>query len=246
MTPVPIRSSLALRGIELFAGLPDSRLDQLAQACTWHNVAARQPLLLRSPEGARPATDRAEPEVYFIVSGRVRIAIYSANGRQVTFRDHGPGELFGELAAIDEGPRSADVSTLEPSLVISLGRSGFMALLREEPLVAERILRRLAGRVRQLSDRVIELSTLAVPDRLRTELLRLAREAGVVGNQARLDPAPRHAPLASQISTNREQVSRELAALTRAGLLRKDGSALLVTDVEALARQAAGAREEKA
>ncbi|QHI96934.1 cyclic nucleotide-binding domain-containing protein [Xylophilus rhododendri] len=239
MNQPPRRSSLALRGIELFAGLSDSRLDQLAQDCAWHQVAARHPLLLRSSAG--DAAGR-EPEVFFIVSGQVRIAIYSAGGRQVTFRDHGPGELFGDLAAIDEGPRSADVFTLEPCTVASLGRGAFMALMRDEPVVAERMLRRLAALVRQLSERVIELSTLAVGDRLQAELLRLAREVGVTGKQARLEPAPRHAALASQISTNREQVTRELALLVRAGLLQKEAGALVVTDVEALARRVGDAR----
>lgn len=234
-----IRSSLALRSVALFEGLSDSRLDQLARTCTWHNVAARQPLLLRSPEGgSRPP----EPEVYFIVSGSVRIAIYSAAGRQVTFRDHAAGELFGDLAAIDEGPRSADVSTLEPSVLASLSRSGFMALLRDEPLVAERMLKRLAALVRQLSERVIDLSTLPVSERLQAELLRMARAAGVTDNRACLKPAPRHAELASQISTNREQVTRELAVLARAGLLQKDAGTLWVTDVEKLARQVEDAR----
>ena len=227
------RSSLALRQVSLLQGLPDTRLDLLAQQCRWHSVDARQPLLLRSGEGA---------EVFFIISGRVRIAIYSAGGRQVTFRDHGAGELFGDLSAIDEGPRSADVSTLEPTVLASLAGGAFMALVREEPLVAERMLRRLASLVRQLSERVIDLSTLPVSDRLQAELLRLAREAGVADNRACLQPAPRHAELAGHISTTREQVSRELAELTRSGLLQKDEGALWVTDVERLARQVAGAR----
>lgn len=234
-----LRSSLALRSVELLEGLSDSRLDQLARTCTWHNVAARQPLLLRSSQGG---SQPAEPEVYFIVSGSVRIAIYSASGRQVTFRDHRAGELFGDLAAIDEGPRSADVSTLEPSVLASLSRSGFMALLRDEPVVAERMLKRLAALVRHLSDRVIDLSTLPVADRLQVELLRMARAAGVADNRACLRPAPRHAELASQISTNREQVTRELAVLARAGLLQKDAGTLWVTDVERLARQVEDAR----
>lgn len=241
MKPTP-RSSLALRTIALFGGLPDSRLDQLAQACTWHTVAAQHPLLLRSAEAGRA---EGEPEVYFIVSGKVRIAIYSAGGKQVTFRDHAAGELFGDLAVIDEGPRSADVFTLEPSVVASLGRAAFMGLLRDEPIVAERMLRRLAALVRQLSDRVVDLSTLPVADRLQAELLRLALQAGVTDNQARIDPAPRHAPLASQISTNREQVTREIAALIRAGLLHKAGGALVVTDVKNLARRVADARGSK-
>lgn len=239
MTAPLLRSSLALRTVALFEGLPESRMDQLARICTWHNVAARRPLLLRSSPGG---TAVPEPEVFFIVSGRVRIAIYSAAGRQVTFRDHGAGELFGDLAAIDEGPRSADVSTLEPSVLASLSRTAFMALLRDEPVVAERMLKRLATLVRHLSDRVIDLSTLPVADRLQAELLRMARTAGVVDNRAGLRPAPRHAELASQISTNREQVTRELAVMVRAGLLQKDAGTLWVTDVEGLARRVFAAR----
>ena len=232
MTP-SARSSFSLRQVSLLQGLPDARLEWLAQQCRWQSVAARQALLLRSGKGA---------EVFFIISGRVRIAIYSAGGRQVTFRDHGAGELFGDLAAIDQGPRSADVSTLEPTVLASVSADAFMGLVRQEPLVAERMLRRLVSLVRQLSERVIDLSTLPVAERLQAELLRLAQAAGVTDNRACLQPAPRHAELAGQISTNREQVSRELAELTRSGLLTKDGGVLWVADVERLARQVAGAR----
>jgi len=227
------RSSLALRQIALLAGLSDQRLDQLAQQCLWHSVAAGKPLLLRAEQ---------QGEVFLLVSGRVRVTTYSANGRQVTFRDSEAGEHFGDIAAIDGGPRSADVVTLEPCVVASLDRAAFLALLRDEPLVAERVMQRLAALVRQLSERVIDLSTLGVQNRLHAELLRLARGAGFDGNQARLEPAPRHAALASQISTNREQVTRELNALVRSGVLRKDGRALVLEDAGRLERMVAQVR----
>jgi CRP-like cAMP-binding protein len=219
------RSSLALRHVALLEGLSDQRLDLLAQQCLWHSVEAGKPLLLRAEQ---------QGEVFLLVSGRVRVTTYSANGRQVTFRDSEAGEHFGDIAAIDGGPRSADVVTLAPSVVASLDRAAFVALLRDEPLVAERVMQRLASLVRQLSERVIDLSTLGVQNRLHAELLRLARAAGPHegdANQARLDPAPKHAALASQISTNREQVTRELNVLVRSGVLRKDDKALLVADV---------------
>ncbi|AGU51657.1 putative transcriptional regulator, Crp/Fnr family [Variovorax paradoxus B4] len=228
------RSSLALRRIALFEGLSDQRLDLLAQQCLWHSVEAGKPLLLRAEQ---------QGEVFMLVSGRVRVTTYAANGRQVTFRDSEAGEHFGDIAAIDGGPRSADVVTLLPSVLASLDRAAFLGLLREEPLVAERVMQRLASLVRQLSERVIDLSTLGVQNRLHAELLRLARTAGVAYNQARLEPAPRHAALASQISTNREQVTRELNVLARSGVLQKEGKALLVADVarlEAMVSQVRG------
>lgn len=224
-SPTTPRSSLALRRIALLEGLSDERLDRLAQHCLWHSVDAGKPLLMRAEQ---------QGDVFLLVSGRVRVTTYSANGRQVTFRDSEAGEHFGDIAAIDGGPRSADVVTLEASVLASLDRAAFMALLREEPVVAERVMQRLASLVRQLSDRVIDLSTLGVQNRLHAELLRLARSAGVENNQARLEPAPRHAALASQISTNREQVTRELNVLVRSGVLQKEGKALLVTDAARL------------
>ena len=223
----PDRSSLGLQRIALLEGLSRERLEQLARQCHWQSLPAGQPLLLRSEH---------KSEVFFLVSGRLRVTIYAVNGRQVTFRDAVEGEHFGDIAAIDGRPRSADVVTLQPSVVASLDRAAFLALLREEPVVAERVMRGLAALVRQLSERVIDLSTLGVQNRVHAELLRMAQAAGIEGNRARLDPAPTHAELASRVGTNREQVTRELNALRREGLLAKDERALVLTDVQRLAR----------
>lgn len=218
-------SSLGLRGIALLEGLSSERLEALARVCAWRNYQAGQGII------SRAAGDR---DVHLIVAGRVRVTTYSAAGRQVTFRDIAAGELFGEVAAIDDMPRSADVVALESSLTASIPPAAFRQLLREEPALAERVLRRLASLVRRMSERVIDLSTLGVHNRIHTELLRLAREAGVQHNAARIDPAPKHADLASQVSTYREEVTRELSALARAGILGRDGRALLVLDVPRL------------
>jgi CRP-like cAMP-binding protein len=215
-------SSLGLRGIALLEGVPAERLEALAQLCAWRNSRAGQRIL------SRAAADR---DVYLIVSGRVRVTTYSATGRQVTFRDIAAGDLFGEVAAIDGMPRSADVLALESTLTASMPPAAFRELLRGEPEVAERVLRRLASLVRRMSERVIDLSTLGVHQRIHAELLRLAREAGVKQNAARIERPPKHADMASQVSTYREEVTRELSALARAGIVRRDGRALLIRDV---------------
>lgn len=218
-------SSLGLRGIALLEGLGAERLEALARECAWRNYEADQRVI------SREAADR---DLYLIVSGRVRVTTYSASGRQVTFRDFGAGEHLGEVAAIDGLPRSADAVALESSLLAAMPAATFRRLLRDEPTVAERLLRDFAGLVRRLSARVIDLSTLGVHQRLHAELLRLARAAGVSGNTARIEPAPKHAELASQVSTYREQVTRELSALAKAGVLGRDGRALVVRDLRRL------------
>lgn len=231
----PPRSSLALRRITLFEGLGDACLERIAAQCDWRTVEAHTPVFSRASPG---------DEVYFLCAGRTRTTTYSAQGREVTFRDSEAGEHFGDLSAIDGQPRSADVVTLEPSVLASLSAPAFVAMLESEPVVAMRMMRNLTTLVRSLTERVIDLSTLGVQTRLHAELLRLARAAGVQSdNTARIDPAPPHAALASKISTNREQVTREISALTKRGLLRKAGlHVLVVADVQALATLVAQVR----
>ena len=218
-------SSLGLRDIEFLEGLASEKLDALARQCVWRNYEAGKRIISRN------ADDR---DVYLLVSGRVRITTYSQGGRQVTFRDISAGDIFGEVAALDEKPRSADVIALDNALLASMAPPVFRRLLADEPLIGGRVMTRLAALVRSLSDRVIDLSTLGVQNRIHAELLRLARAAGVERNRARLEPGPKHADIASQVSTYREQVTRELSALARAGILEKDGAALVVRDVARL------------
>ncbi|HEX5092106.1 MAG TPA: Crp/Fnr family transcriptional regulator [Burkholderiales bacterium] len=223
MSAVP--SSLGLLGIALLEGLPPDRLDGLARECAWRSYRPGQRIVLRT------APDH---DLYLVVSGRVRVHAYAASGREVTFRDIGAGGHFGEVSAIDGLARSADVVGLEGGLLAVLPQPSLQRLLREAPAVAERLLRDLARLVRRLSERVVDLSTLGVHDRLSAELLRLARKAGVRANRARIDPAPKHTELASRVSTYREQVTRELSALARAGVLAREGSALVVLDAARL------------
>jgi CRP/FNR family transcriptional regulator, cyclic AMP receptor protein len=226
-------STLGLGKVKLLQGVSQERLAALAVQCSWRTVEPGQVIV------ARNSRDR---DVHFVVSGRVRVTSFSAGGKQVTFRDQEAGEMFGDLAAIDGKPRSADVLALDSVLVASLTPDAFRQLVADEPLVRERVLQRLAGLVRLLSERVIDLSTLGVQNRIHAELLRQARATGATGKQARIDPAPKHADIASQVSTYREQVTRELSLLTKQGLLAKDGSALVLLDVPKLEEMVAEVR----
>ena len=118
----------------------------------------------------------------------------------------------------------------------------FIDLVLQSPQVARGLLEHLVQRVRELTDRVFELSTLGVQNRIDAELLRLAKIAGVTRNAARVDPAPLHADVASQVSTNREQVTREISQLVKLGILVREGKALVVPDVARLERLVAEVR----
>ena len=223
----PREKRAALEGLELFQGLltPDV-LDALAALCSWRAFARNQQIVGQDTPGN---------DVHFVATGRVRVTIFAPGGQEIAFRDLGAGKSFGELSAIDGQARSASVVALEPSWIASLSRDRFWAVLRDHPSVTQQLLRQLAALIRNLTDRVVDYSTLAVRNRIQAELVRMAREAGIEKNQALLAPAPRHADIASRVSTNREAVARELAELARQGLIEKRQSGLAVLDVARLA-----------
>jgi CRP/FNR family cyclic AMP-dependent transcriptional regulator len=224
----------ALRRVPILAELPQARLEQVAGTCKWQDYDAGEQILSYDD----PSTD-----VFFLAAGKVRVIIYSAEGKAVIFADLRPGAMFGEIAAIDRRGRSASVEGLEPSTIASLTASQFESLLLREPVIAVAALRHLAAEVRRLSERVLEFSTLAVQNRIHAELLRLAAEAGQRQGPALLSPAPSLSDIADRISTHREAVSRELSRLGSMGLLRREGGDLRITDVarlERLVREAKG------
>lgn len=216
----------ALATIEIFRDLDRAGLSAIARQCAWRTYAAEQQIVGQLDESR---------EVYFVLSGRARVNLYSPDGGDVTFRDIGPGDIFGELAAIDGAPRSANVVALVDTTIASLRANEFWQVLRDHPAVAAATLRRLVRLVRSLSERVYEFSTFAVRNRIHAELLRLCRDHTIAANQATIDPAPTHAEIASRISTHREAVSRELSDLVRAGVIVRQGQALLIKDVARLA-----------
>lgn len=173
-------------------------------------------------------------DVFFVLEGRLRATLYSSGGREVDYRDIGPGDVVGELAAIDGAPRSATVEALEPSRLGRLSEAVFHELVESHPQLTWVLLRHLSAQVRRLTERVFEFSTLLVRDRLIRELLRLADAAGVRDGRAEIRPAPTHFDLAHRISSHREVVSREMSALAKAGLVEKREGALMVSGLDKL------------
>jgi CRP-like cAMP-binding protein len=174
-------------------------------------------------------------DVYLLLDGHVRITLFPANGREVLIRDVGPGHLFGELSALDGSPRSATMVTLAPSRLAAVRAADFRAALATDAGAGAWLARHLARQLRVMTNRVFELSALSASARLHCHLLRLAGQAGIAGDCAHIDPAPTHEALAAAIGSQRETVTRELGALSHAGLLRRQGPALIVPRVSALA-----------
>jgi CRP-like cAMP-binding protein len=224
----------ALKGVPILADLSPARLEQVVATCRWRDYDAGEQIL---------SYHDISTEVFFLAAGKVRIIVYSADGKAVVFTDLKPGAMFGEISAIDGAPRSAGVEAIERSTIASLTASQFESLLLREPMIAVATLRHVTAEVRRLSERVLEFSTLVVQNRIHAELLRLAADARQEDGQALLSPAPSLSDIADRISTHREAVSRELSRLASIGLLRREGGGLRVPDLarlERLVREAKG------
>jgi len=210
----------------IFAGLPQEALERIRRRCRW-----------RRYEPGEPIVDYLDPsdDVFFVTAGEARVTIYSLAGKAVSFRDLGPGDVFGEYPAIDGGPRSASVEARTSCLVASMTATTFKELLQSEPAIALALLTQLVTTIRSLTTRVYEFSTLAVNNRIQAEVLRLAHLVPREGKSARIVPAPTHVEIANRISTHREAVTRELNRLSRVGIIERRGGELLVRDIDLLA-----------
>jgi len=182
------------------------------------------------------AQDDESTDVFFVVNGQVRATLYSANGKEVDFQDLGPGEMFGELSAIDDEPRSTHVVTLANSLIASMSKEAFWRALSSYPTVTRHTLKRLTGLVRVHCERIFEYGTLGVNNRIHAELLRLARDVSDQGGEVVIPDPPTHAEIASRVATHREAVTRECKHMESLGIIEWRRGRHVIKDVEELER----------
>ncbi|MCG8543351.1 MAG: Crp/Fnr family transcriptional regulator [Alphaproteobacteria bacterium] len=215
----------SLAKVAILTDLDPADLEKLEQRCSWRKFKKQELIIDRQADSR---------EVYFIVDGRVRVVNYSLSGREVTFDDLEAGESFGELAALDSQPRSANVVALEDTTVASLTHDAFRELLLEHPELALKILVVMAGIIRTSTERIMDLSTLGANNRVHAELLRLAKPGMREDNTAVITPIPIHGDIASRVSTTRETVARVLGDMSRNELVKREEDKLIILDVEYL------------
>ena len=219
------RLARALSKIAPFTGLDDKSLMAVAGACRFERYEAKRQVIAYQDDSA---------DVFFVVSGTVRVVIHSLSGKEISYRDLEDGEMFGELAAIDGEQRSASVVAVAETLLVAMPEAAFREAISNHPSVADAVLQRLARLVRLYSQRLYEMRTLDVQSRIRAELIRLAEDSLGDDNTATISPLPTSADIADRVNTRREAVSRELASLTRRGLIKRQQRSLLIRDFAGL------------
>jgi CRP/FNR family cyclic AMP-dependent transcriptional regulator len=170
--------------------------------------------------------DKAE-EVFLLTGGQLRISVCSADGRELAFRVANPGDMVGEIGALDDSIRTADVTALRTADVLVLRRAHVRQLLTSRPAMAMGAIRFLCGRLRETSEQLEALALRRVEARLAGFLLRLVRSAGPVGAEAELTLGISQGEIASLIGSSRPKVNVAFSALEEQGAIRRNGKKLI-------------------
>ncbi len=208
-----------------FEGLPKTAIKLALSNLVSRSHPANQVILLENDWGG---------SVYFILQGWVKIRTYNLEGKEVTLNILGRGELFGEMAALDEVPRSTDVITLTPTQIGSLPSQDFVKLLNTEPLAGLRLAQLMARRLRQVNRR-LRLRESNSASRVADTLLFLAEGQGIEGSTGGVEiPNLPHRELSSLSGLARETVTRVLTKLEKKQLIKRNGEVICIPNVSAL------------
>src|SRR3712207_5279010 len=169
-----------LTGIKLFKGL-EIDLAPFETRANWRRF---------DPEEVVVDFDEPSTDVYFLLSGEVRVLMRTASGKEVILHEMKPGDVFGELAALDGVPRSANVTALTRGEACVMPASVFKEMLFSHQPIAERLFCLMASRIRELNARFMEQTVLDLRHRLYSELLRLSTPRGErVGERVKIGRA---------------------------------------------------------
>jgi CRP-like cAMP-binding protein len=175
-------------------------------------------------------------DLFSVIQGRLKVSSVAGEGEEVLLSVMGPGDVFGELALLDEEPRSATVVAAEICRLLVVPKASFRPLLLEVPLLAVRLLQVMAGHVRRLSRRTEDAATLDVRARLAKTLLDLGHRFGVrgPGDSIRITLRLSQQELGRLVGATREMINKCLREWTKRHLVSHARGSLVIKNDEKL------------
>lgn len=189
----------------LFSSLDHGELSKLLATCFIGSYVKNRTIFVRGEEGDR---------LYAILKGRVKISIFSEEGREIVLAVMREGDFFGEIAFLDGSYRTADATVVEDSEILSISRGDFFPLLDSHPDIYMKIIRVLCERLRQTNETIEDSIFLTISARCAKTLMKLAASYGQpFGEALRISIKISQQELANIIGTSREVVNRHLRQL---------------------------------
>jgi CRP/FNR family cyclic AMP-dependent transcriptional regulator len=217
-----------LKSVTLFADLEEGELERFS------HVAVPRTF----PAGTRVFHEGDDSDACYIVKeGSFRVTREHSDGRAITLATLGPGEIFGELAMLDGDKRSASAEALTEGELLALPANDVRSLLARHPEISLKLVAGLVRRLRAANVRLSRQSFQTVPSRVAGILAQLSREGqdgDGEGGEEEVTIQMNQTDLAQLAGTSRESVSRFLAELERAGVVRSGRGRVTVLEPEKL------------
>jgi len=218
--PATGERSTPFKAVPFFTELSEAELEVLRA------LAAEK----RYPKNAVVLTEgEMGDSLYMIESGKVKVFIGDQEGREMILKILAPGDFFGEMSMIDKQPRSASITTLEPSVFLVLSHAAFEKCVEKIPRIANMVLRVLAQRVREADKKIGTLAMMDVYGRVASTLLELAvYEDGKMMVSEKLSQQD----LANMVGASREMVNRILKDLAERGFISVESKSITIINHE--------------
>jgi len=211
-------STTVLKSVPLFASFADEQLRALVSVVT-RRSAPRGSVIMAAGDPI--------DSLYIVISGRLKVMMGDAEGKEVILSLIGPGEFFGEMGLIDEGPRSASVVTIEPCELLCVTKRDFKKCLAESTEMAASVMRGLVRRLREADRKIGSLALLDVYGRVARLLLDMSE---VQNGQRTVTKRLPKQDIAKMIGASREMVSRVMKDLQMGGYIEVRGSTIVLRD----------------
>jgi CRP/FNR family transcriptional regulator, cyclic AMP receptor protein len=200
-----------LAAVPLFDELSETELERVASVAVPRSF----------PKGVRVFHEGDTSDACYVVrEGDLRVTREHPDGRAIALATLGPRDIFGELAMFDGGTRSASIETLSDCELLALPASDMRRVVADHGEIAAKLIAALTRRLRETNERVARQSFQTVPSRVAGVMLQLVAEETVPEGREGVTLRMNQADLAQLAGTSRESVSRFLATLDRAGVVR--------------------------
>jgi CRP-like cAMP-binding protein len=227
MAPANTTLTRLLADTALFGGLPTGDLDACAELFRNAKMARAEVLFSTGDPGHL---------LYFVYQGRVRLATGTPDGRELTFRIVESGELFGEIAVLDGGPRTAEATALSNGIIYTLDASAFRRLWTTRPAITSNVISFLCQRLRRTSDQIQSIALYSIEVRLARYLLQaLEGRTAEPGKRVSVELGYSQGELAQLLGASRPKVNMALGFLESCGAVKRTLDRMFC-DPEKLAR----------
>ncbi len=165
-------------------------------------------------------------DIFFVMTGRVRLSVLTPEGRELSFAHAEAGHIFGEIAVLDGGTRTADATAVTKVQALGLSKVSLLRLMQTRPVVNEGVIKFLCNRVREADQQLEGIALYPIETRLARFFLAAAKQKGPVkqGSKVVLDLPISQSELALLIGASRPKVNAALALLeTNKAIIKSDG-----------------------